>query len=352
MPATEFAWGDAQAVQKWSPKIAREIIDKCYFKKFLGTSEDSILQMYMDLSKGGGDTIYHDVLYQNRGDGTQGDTTLEGNEEALELYQDTLKIDQLRQAHNFRQMSQQRTIHDLRKLGKSSLSTWFAWKFDTMMFAYLAGAVGDSSETASGTLGSAGFAANALQVPDAAHVHRPNAAMTLSVIDAAVTLAKTVNPRIRPVMVNGSAKYVAVLHPNSIYALRQASGAGSWREIHMNVAENGSKNPIYTGAMGEYNGVVIHESEYIPINSGTTVLTGFTAQNDTANLLLGAQAGAFALGNGAQRGENYFSWEEQTRDYGNNRGVAAGCKFGMKKTRFNSADFGVMQMQTTDAPPS
>jgi len=355
MSATEIAWGDAQAVERWSSKLARETVGKCYFKKFLGKSEDSIIQLHTDLSNAAGDVVKYDVLMQNRGDGTQGDTTLEGNEEALEMYQDSVNIDQLRHAHNFRRMTQKRTIHNLRTLGKTSLSNWFAWKFDTLMFAYLAGVAGDGAESASGTLGSGGFAGNALQVSDATHHHdQTGGVMTLQYLDDCVTLAKTIDPLIRPIKINGESKYVAVLHPYSVRSLKLETGEKSWNMIHQRVAENGSKNPIYTGALGEHNGVVIHECEFIPTANAAGAWSG-AAANDKANLFLGAQAGCFAMGNGGGAGSGdggYFSWEEQAKDYKNNKGLAAGSIFGMKKTRFNSLDFGVLRLTTTDAAPS
>ena len=360
MPATEFGNGSDQNVLRWSNKLMREAMDKTYFKRFSGTSQDSIIQILTELERSPGDTIKFDLLYQNRGDGVQGDTTLEGYEEALEFYQDSVIIDQLRHAHSFRKMSQQRTVHDLRKIGRESLSTWWAWKLDTMMFAYLAGAVGDGSETASGTLGTSGFAGNAVDTPEATHhLDKTGAVMKLSYLNTAKTLAKTINPRIEPVMVDGQPKYIFVGHPYSINALRTETGEAGWNLIQGRAGVNGPKNPIYTGAMGEYNGIVIHESEYIPTNDGATVMTGFTAQNDKANLLLGKGAGVFAMGNAYDKvdqstngGGSFFSYKEEVKDYGNKKGIGSASCFGITKCRFNSKDVGVMRITSTDAAPS
>ena len=75
----------------------------------------------------------------------------------------------------------------------------------------------------------------------------------------------------------------------------------------------------------------------------------------THNLFLGAQAGVIAfgnaygkLGNPAMGKGSHFSWFEDVDDYGNERGIAAGAIFGVKKCRFNSADFGVIRYDTTD----
>lgn len=359
MAATEFGSGSAQAVKRWSNSLAREVLDTTDFKKFSGKSENSIIQIHMDLESQPGDEVKYDVLYQNRGNGVQGDTTLEGYEEALEFYQDSVKIDQLRQAHNNRKMTQQRTVHDLRAVSKSSLGAWFGWKLTTLMYAYLAGVAGDDSENAAGTIGTSGFAGNALSVPDADHhLNKTGSAMSLAFIDTLVARAKTVNPRIRPVMIDGKRHYVLVLHPYSIHALRSNTGAKAWADIQMNANVRADSNPIFTGAMGVYNGVVIHESEFIPRATATTAWSG-AAANDTANLFLGAQSGAFAMGNAydkmdsaAMGGGAYFKWVEQKKDYDNNKGIGvAGC-FGIKPCVFNSKRFGMIRLTTTDAQPS
>jgi N4-gp56 family major capsid protein len=363
MAATEFATGDAETVKRWSNSLAREALQKADFKKFAGKSDNSIIQIHADLESQPGDTIKYDVLYQNRGDGVQGDTTLEGYEDALDFYQDEVKIDQLRHAHNFRKMTQQRTVHDLRKLARSSLAEWYAWKYDTLMYAYLAGVAGDSTESAVGTLNGAlgvdGFAGNSLQVPDAAHhLNKTGSTMDLAFIDTLVTWAKTTNPRLRPVNVMGAKKFVLVLHPYQVNNLRIQTGDRAWQMIHARVAENGTKNPIYTGALGEYNGVVIHESEYIPRCDTAGAWSG-GAINDNAAVFLGAQAGSFAMGNAYDKssrantgGGSYFKWVEQEKDYKNNKGIGVASCFGITKNRFNSADFGVIRLTTTDARPS
>ena len=42
---------------------------------------------------------------------------------------------------------------------------------------------------------------------------------------------------------------------------------------------------------------------------------------------------------GRGHGENRMDWVEELFDYQNQLGVSAGCIGGLKKTRYNSADF-------------
>lgn len=66
-------------------------------------------------------------------------------------------------------------------------------------------------------------------------------------------------------------------------------------------------------------------------------------------LLLGRQAAVVAYGtaNGMR-----YSWEENTKDYGNEPTVASGFIGGIKKTRFNGKDFGVLSIDTAAADPN
>lgn len=349
MAVTEFGAGSAFAVERWSAELAHEAIGKTWFKRLLGEGQDACIRHLKDLERSPGDTIRYDVRYQDRTPGVQGDTKLEGFESALEFYQDTLLIDQLRQAHAFRGMSQQRVVHDLRREGRASLSDWFARVFDGMAMAYLAGTAGDGAESVSNIIG-AGFAGNTLDTPDAAHlVDSSTVVFSLDLLNQAVALAKVNNPRIRPIMVDGQPKYVFIMHPYVEYQMKSSTSEGEWNLIQARAGERGGKNPIYTGALGEYNGVVLHTSEYIPNTVGTAAGDGTGV---THNVFLGAGAGVFAQGNAWDKGGSgsggFFRYHEDTRDYGNERGIAGAACFGIKKTRFNSTDFGVIRVDVDD----
>ncbi len=348
MAVTEFGTNDPQAVKRWSAKLFRETMGKTYCKRFMGKGSDAILKVLTDLDSSAGDEVRYDLRSQDRSNGVAGDTRLKGFESALQFDQDTLKINQLRNAHAFRGMTQQRTVHDLRAEGRASLSDWFAWVYDVMFFTYMAGVVGDGNENISGIMGAGGFAGNALTAPDADHlIDQTGTAFALTDLDAAIAKAKVTNPRVRPTMVNGAPKYVAVLHPYSIRSMKIGAGATAWNQIHQNASQRGNSNPIYTGALGEYNGVVLHESEYIQ-----------RVGNVTHNVFLGACAGTMAFGNAWKRskrgagGGSYFSYKEEDDDYGNEEGIAAGSVFGIKKATFDSADFGSVRITNTEVAPS
>ena len=353
MAVTEFARGSAFAVQRWSAELAHEAIGGTFFKRFLGDGQDACIRHIKDLERGAGELIKYDVRYLDRNPGVQGDTKLEGFESGLQFYQDEVYVDQLRQGHSFRGMTQQRSVHDLRREGRASLSEWWARVYDALMFHYLAGVVGNSPEAVGGILGTSGFAGNPLQAPDAAHLINGSAGtFNLGLVDRAVAKAKTVNPRVRPVMVDGKPKYCLVMHPWSVLQMKRQAGANEWNLIHQNASQRSGSNPIYTGALGEYNGVVLHESEYVPVTNTGTLGDG----NGTIhNVFLGAGAGVFAMGNAWDKSSrssagngSYFRYSEEVRDHGNEKSVGSASIFGMTKCRFNGADFGCIRVDSND----
>lgn len=354
MASTEFASGASQTVKRWSDMLYREAIERTFFSKFAGRSKGSIIQVLTDLERNAGDQIKYDLRVQNRSSGVQGDNPLKGYERALTFYQDTVSINQLRQGHEFKAMSQQRTVHDLRMEAKAALVEWWSWQLDGLMFAYLAGACGNGSETVQETIDDAGgdavgFAGNPLRTPDAGHLFdNSGSATTINDIDVLVEMAKTTNPRIQPVEIDGGSYYVLVLHPYTAYAMRVETGDTKWNVIQQRVGQAGLKNPIFSGAMGIYNQTIIYESEYVPI-----VTT--SGSERCHNLFLGAGAAAFAMGNAYNKrarakvgGGAFFSWSEEIDDYGNSEGVGSGAIFGIQKSRFNSTDHGVIRYTTDD----
>lgn len=323
----------------------REALKATLFKKFLGTGKKAIIQRLTELEKSAGDQIKFDLLMQMSGAGVTGDNRMRDQEEALTYYQETVNIDQLRNAHAFRRMSSQRTLHDMRSDAKANLADWFADQYDTKMFNHLCG---NTSETF----------ANTANAPDEEHyilsgdVTRTgtiatdesslgtNDQFSLADIDYAKEAAKTLTPPIRPCLIDGEEYYVMVLHPYSCTDLRldvAQSAYVDWPTIQMYANKRGLTNPIFTGALGVYNGVVLYESTRI--YSPTS--------NVRRNVFLGAQAGVFAIGNAYDSIEqrrvgkdNLMSWYEEADDYGNEKGVAVGSIFGMVASRFNSKDYG------------
>jgi N4-gp56 family major capsid protein len=346
MATTNYGVNHNMAVKLWSRKLFEDALKTCWMSKFIGKSSDSAIQMLTDTQKGPGDRIRVGLRMQLSGAGIEGDSTLEGNEEALSVYTDDLLINQLRHAVRSQgKMSEQRIPFSVREEARQGLTDWWSDRIDTALFNQLAGNTGQTDTRYTGhnaTIAPTSstnwvFANGSLGVSNETQVASASASniFKLSMIDALVEKAKTNSPMIRPIKVDGKDKYLMFLHPYQVTDLRQNTNSGQWLDINKAVYQ-GSKasNPIYDGSLGEYNGVILHESTRVP-----TVTSGVYRA-----IFMGSQAGV--IGFGQDGSPNKASWHEELFDYGNQLGVEAGMIWGAKKAVFNSADFGVIVLST------
>ena len=328
MAQTSYGVNANEAVKLWSRKLMREALKQTWASKFMGTSSNDLCQIQDDTSKGPGDRIRCILRMQLSGAGIQGDGTLEGNEEALITYTDDVVINQLRHAvRSAGKMTEQRIPFSIREEARMGLQDWWADRFDSWFMNQLAGntAQTDTKYTGNNTV-SAVAATRTISASG-------NDAFTLSLVDQAVTKARTLSPVIRPIQTEAGEKYVLFITPEAHYDLRRSTASLEWGDIQKAAMQGGniSDNPIFTGSLGEYNGVILHESFRLPR------ITSTGGSQIGRSVLCGAQAASFAFGR--DNSPNRMSWTEELFDYGNQLGVSAGCIAGLKKTIYNSADF-------------
>jgi N4-gp56 family major capsid protein len=164
--------------------------------------------------------------------------------------------------------------------------------------------------------------------------------MDTKVLDAAkqtALIAPSGGTRVRPLRINGKQYYVAILHPYDATNLRQDP---VWNQAQRDANVRGEKNPIFSGALGVYNGIIIHEHEYVYRTND-----GSGSANVARNVLCGQQAGVLAWGSPVK-------WVEKSFDYGNSWGISVGAIFGTIKPIFNSIDYGVVTMFAASAAAS
>lgn len=349
MANTTFATGDALAVKLWSKKVSVEALKQTWVYKFMGKDDNSVIQIYDDTQKSAGDRIRVPLRRLLSAAGVQGDATLEGAEERITYYSDDVFINQLRHAvREGGRFSRQLVPFDVREHARLSLQDWWADRIDTWFFNQVCGNVNqtDTRYTGNQTCIAADSQHNiyaGAATTDASLSNSATYKFTLTLLDVAVEKAKTLEVPIRPVMVGGEQKYVAFLHPHQVTDLRTTTATGQWFDIQKAAMQGGqiTKNPIYTGALGEYNGVVMHSAVRVPQFSAGTALS---SDGGRIAVLAGAQAvlGAFGRGHSPER----YEWVEDYFDYDNQFGVAAGCIAGMKKAVFNGSDFATITMRT------
>jgi N4-gp56 family major capsid protein len=378
MAKTIIGLNDAKAVKRYSAFLAVDVGRKSYFnKKFMGVGVEAQtpIQTLPHLENDAGEQITYDLVMQLKMQPVEGDNTLEGKEEDLKFYTDNVYIDQARGGVNTGgRMTRKRTIHDLRKIARARQGEWWARIFDELLFMYLSGGFRTSGSGAAsfansdytyGT-GYAGFANNAFFAPDSEHYIPSNVGgfgsiavgdkLSLTLIDRAVARAETMGggttetPMIEPVMIDGEEHFVLVMHPWQEFDVRTNAGTGQWLDIQKAAAgAEGRANPIFKGALGMYNNVVMHKHRAVLRRSDGGAGTIAVARA----LFLGRQAGVVAFGSPGTGLR--FDWHEESRDNGNQAVITTSSIFGVKKTRFSinavEKDFGVIAIDTAAANP-
>jgi N4-gp56 family major capsid protein len=350
---------DALAVKLWSNRMDVEALKETTAYEFMGSGAGNLCQIMTETQKGAGDSIKWGIRMLASGEGTTENETQEGNEEGLTRYSDTMVINELGHAHRVRNegtIDRQRVPYDMREESYDSLKDWWADRIDTWFFNQLAG------NTAQTNTKYTGF--NAAIAPSSTRVFRGGAVandqsmssstqqFTLSLIDKAVNRAKTTSPMIRKITGLGkNIDYVCFIHPDQTLAMRaDTSTVGNWFDLQGKMLQGGEsdKSGLFTGALGIYNRTLIVENYRVPqgIDSGT----GAAVANTRRAIFCGAQSLGLAFGKGGAK--NKFKWVEDLFDYDRELGVRASAIGGLKKTVYNSVDYGTIVLGSYAAPAS
>lgn len=365
MADTAYGVNAPEAVKLWSFKLAREALKRCYVKRFMGkdkNDKNNLISIKNEANKGPGDRIRHTIRMQLTGRGAQGDTTLEGNEESLSTFTQDLTVNQLRHAtRSDGKMTEQRIPFSIREEGMDAQADWWADKWDLWFFNHVCGYTpaqvvpGDTIDTGHNTVLAPTRQVFPLAIANDQSLTSPtDHKFSLILIDKAVERAKVTTtganpPPLRPIMVDGKPWFVVFLHPYQVTDLRTTTSATTahpvlWYDIQRSRIQGGQgrDNPIFSGALGEYNGCILHESTRV--TQGVHASTGAAISTVRRAALCGAQAAVCGFGQGHDA--QTYDWFEQMFDYGNKLGVKSGCISGLCKTQYNSADFGTIVMSS------
>lgn len=365
---TTVGINSAQAVKRWSAELAIQTSANAYFTKFEGDGKNSIIQRKSDLTQGAGDEIRFDLRMGLRGDVTEGDNVIEGNEENLTFKQDKVRIDQVRKAADSGgRMSKQRTLFDLRTEAKNAVAEYLAEWTDEMKFVYLSG-------TAPGTYMNQDakfkreFADNPVEAPDLAHLAYGGTATSKATLEATHIMTRSTVERInvmpemmqatdstgntvtmQPVSIEGGKYFVLLMSPFQAHDLRNEKGELSWADVQKAAAgAEGSKNALFKGNLGMIGEAVLHKHK--SVRRFKNYGAGSNVEAHRA-LYMGSQAGVLAYGNGNGKSGRY-SWVEKPHDAENSIAIYGGCIQGFKKTRFEGTDFGVIAVDTASKSPN
>ncbi len=357
MAYTTFGVNDALAVKRWSQRLSVEALKATEIAPLIGEGSGSIIQLKTETKKSKGDQVTYGLRMQLSGDGITENEVAEGNGESLSIYSDALVINELGHvvgAASENTIDQQRVPFELREECEQGLEDWWAKRMSVSFFHH---ACGNTATSGTGYPTSTKYTGlNAVVAPTAStRIIRAGSqasdealttsdTFTLDLIDKAVEMAKTATPKVRPVKIGGKDKYVIYLHPWQVTDMRTSTSTGQWLDIQKAAMQGGevTKNPIFTGALGEYNNVIIREADDV-----TYGVNSSTAASDVTvrrAVLLGAQSAVIAFG--MNNGPTTMRWNEELLDHKRKLEVSAWSIWGLKKTVFNSTDFGTVVVST------
>ena len=322
-------WASGLQVSRWAKELQSEVSKGVYFSKFMGEGPGNAIHV-KQMEEGKGKDVTFGLVSQLSGSAITGDSSLEGNEQSLSTFSNTVSTNQKRLAvRDTGKFANSKVLYDFRSTSLDLLKTQYSELIDADIFSALS--------TTSGT--HAYYRADATTSVYASS--DPKAALatgdsiTLADISAMKTLAQiggSANYRMRPVRVDGNDYYVLVLHPEVAYDLFELE---AFQKIQREAQQRGDSNPLFKGALGIYNGVVIHAHEGV----NTFDNGGGAAVKGSRNLFMGAQAACFAE-------SSDMMWVEKTFDYGNQLGISASKIYGVDISDYNSKDYGVIQYVT------
>lgn len=306
----------------WAKKVWHEGVKDSYFDKFTATDGSNVVHKNKDLENVKGDSVVFGLMMNLTGSGVEGNRQkLAGAEDTLNIYDFTVNTKLVRNAVSRYEADDQRTQYDMLKEIKIALKQWLSDWLDDRLISRL------SYNPSNGEVLYASAAGTQSSIT-------ANDKLTTTIISRAKRKAMMHAPKVQPIKVDGMDKYIMLVHP---WAARDLKDDPKWLAAQQNANVRGSKNPIFTGSLGEYDGVILYEYERVQTGN-----IGASSANVCQNLLLGKQAACFAVSRPAKH-------IEQTDDYGNIAGNGIAFYGAVEKTNFNGKDYGVINVMTGGA---
>jgi N4-gp56 family major capsid protein len=324
--------------QQWDNDFFIEYVRENRFRRYMGTNENSIIQVKENLTKKRGDKVTFAAVNKLTGAGQTGNSTLEGNEEALDSRSMAVTVAPLRHAVAVTEWDEQKSAIELRDTAKMALKLWSMEKMKNAVIAAMGSVNGVAYGSASEAQKDAWLVDNADRVlfgaaksnnsandhsASLANIDNTNDKLTPQAISLMKRIAQTASPAIKPIRLNEDEEWF-VLFTGSL-AFRDLAANATMTQANRDARNRGMENPLFTGGSLIWDGVIIREVPEIGVLSGV----GASAINVQPAYLCGAQAVGVAW---AQRTRT----TTDTRDYGFIHGVGVQEMRGIEKLIFGT----------------
>jgi N4-gp56 family major capsid protein len=369
---TAFTTGNALTVKLWAADTFRYGYFNNFFNQFVGKTVKKVKGVVNETSpnalickktefqkKKKGDKVTYALIDPLAGEGVIDDERLEDNEEPISSHDFSITLRRRRHATRSEgEMSDRRPAFDVQSKSRDVLGMWLARIHDRDVVSALSGvanAVGTIAASAPTTnrhwFGGQTSAGVVESVANDAAIDSATANLFGEhVIEYVKRMATLTEPVIRPIIYKGKPYFLMFIHGYQAKALKACT---DWKAAQKDAQIRGAGNPLFTGALGEWDGVIIHEIPWIETRLGAGTSTAseyFESGDDCANgitvaraLFCGAQAACVAYG-------GYPSWVEDKFDYENEWGIALSLFYQVAKPVFNSEDYGVLAVDTAIVP--
>lgn len=349
------------------------------------SSTDMPIVQVMDLTKTAGEEVTFDLVNPIGGKPIMGGRMAEGRGEKMSFSQDKLRINQSRKPISAGDtMTQQRTPHQLRQLARAQGKGYMDRLLDQLPLVHMAGARGShfNIEWAIPLETDEDYASimvNPVKAPSNNRHYISNGTgiekmgvtggetnvtttdvFNIDVLDDIRAMVESIPLPPPPVkfpgdpMAEDNPLRVLLVSSDQFAAFQRSS---TWRPLVANAAARGAKNPLFTGDVGLWNGILMVRmpkpirfysgdtikycaDPYSEVESTCTVPAALGAAGMAIDraILLGGQALAQAWGKNSKT-SNPFFWSEKELDHGDKLEVLIGMIHGMSKVRFD-IDFG------------
>lgn len=328
-------------VQQWDDQYFVDYVNQNFFKKFMGTGQNSMIQVREDLTRKPGGSITYSLVNRLTGAAKDQNTALEGNEEDAMLRSQEVTIREYAHAVRWKTFDEQLTAIDLRQAHKDILMTWNMELDRDLVIEALAsvnGVVyGSASETqkdawlvdnADRVLFGAALSNNSSNDHSASLANIDNTAdkLTPSALSLMKRLAKTCSPKVRPYKVkNAIEKSDAYIVFAPSLVIRDLVNDSTFTQANREARQRGMDNPLFNSADWIWDNLFIYEIEDIQVLSGV----GAGSIDVAPVYLCGAQAMGQAWAKRPQTVDDTF-------DYGRAKGCAIKEWMKLEKLRFGS----------------
>ena len=348
----------ANRVQAWADEEFFEYVRMNPFKRYMGTSENSIIQVKEELTKESGDRITYSLVTRLTGSGVTNGAQLEGNEEALGNYGHQVTVNQLRHGVVVGEYEKIKTKIDLLAAAKTMLRLWNMEQLRDLFIARFLSPVTDGLTTYAAATEAQKDAWETANNPTDANQRilfgAAKANSTLdhsaglteidgtaddlhqSIVRIAKRMAQSADPHIRPVVTEeGEERYVMFVGSIPFRDL-----TANFETILSNADPRGEQNRLFKGGDLKIDNVIVHEvPELDRFNTaGGSTLDNVGASGTTdvqATFLCGAQALLLPWAQRMQVKMDEFDYQER-------RGVAVAEIRGCEKATYNSFQHGVV----------